>query len=86
MVCFVASFAATLFVQRDGTSHMSHVGGLLAGAFVAPALLWFPGTAREKRGWNEAVAAAGVGAAATLLASTLAVFYLKTLPAAACKE
>lgn len=80
LLAFLIFFAVTVGTTAAGTSHMSHVGGFLAG--LAGGLVLLP---NPQRGRCEAAAtAAGAAGLLALLTAAPLVFYLKLLPRVCC--
>lgn len=80
LFAFLVFFAVTVGTTPTGTSHMSHVGGFLAGLLGALCLLRTP-----HRGHAElARSAVGLVGLAAMLAALPCVFYLQQLPQIAC--
>ncbi|KAL4434296.1 hypothetical protein ABPG75_000737 [Micractinium tetrahymenae] len=80
LLAFLVFFSVTVGTTLTGTSHMSHVGGFLAGLLGALCLLRTP-----HRGRTElARAAAGLAGAAAMFAALPCIFYLRQLPGVSC--
>ncbi|KAL4424956.1 hypothetical protein ABPG77_009685 [Micractinium sp. CCAP 211/92] len=80
LLAFLIFFSVTVGTTPTGTSHMSHVGGFLAGLLGALCLL-----RTTHRGRAElARSALGLAGVAALLAALPCVFYLRQLPNVSC--
>lgn len=80
LLAFLVFFAVTVGTTAAGTSHMSHVGGLLCG--LLPALVLLPSVHRGGR--REALVAAGAAGSVAIFAAVPCVFYLRLLPGVCC--
>jgi membrane associated rhomboid family serine protease len=80
MLAFLAYFAGMVGTTPAGTSHMSHVGGILCGLLSAVVLLRNPHRSRVE--W-AAMAVGAAGCLAIFVALPL-LFYLHQLPRISC--
>jgi membrane associated rhomboid family serine protease len=81
LLAFLIFFAVTVGTTAEGTSHMSHVGGLLCG--MLPALVLLPNVHHGGRG-EVALVAAGAAGSAAIFVALPCIFYLRLLPAVCC--
>ena len=81
LLAFLVFFALTVGTTAAGTSHMSHVGGLLCG--LLPALVLLPNVHRGGRG-EVALETAGAAGSVAIFLALPCVFYLRLLPGVCC--